>query len=189
MIQRRHFSIGALAAVSMVLTGCMPSMTIEEMKTMMPKRPAELDKLNAFAGEWVGTGEAKMMGIDEPIKTRATTEGHWEGNNWYLVVRGKYQMEGFDGMEAIETWSYDQHSKKYRNTWTDSMGSMGTGVSWIDKKGVWQMRAKSHGAWGPTTMKGTLSMLDDNTMEWEWNEYAFFGLIKTMEMKGTSKRK
>jgi len=39
------------------------------------------------------------------------------------------------------------------------------------------------------TMKGWVKNIDADTMEWCWTEYAMGGLVKTMEMCGTSKRK
>lgn len=190
MFQRRVCQFGLAILSACMLTGCMPTMTIEQMKAMMPERPAELDKLNTFVGSWTATGEAKMMGVEEPMKVTGTSEAKWGGNNWYVVGHNKFNMEGFDEMEGIETWTYDSHSRKYRSTWTDSMGATGTGVSWVDDKtNTWHMRATSHGPFGKTKMKGWAKVVDDNTMEWGMSEYAFFGLFKTMEMKGTSKRK
>lgn len=171
-----------------VLSGCMPKMTIEQMKAEMPKRPAELDRLNAFVGTWDFEGTATMAMLDEPLKSSGWATTEWDGDNWYLVSRGVYSLEGLGEMKAIETWTYDAHSKKYRSTWTDSMGAVGTGQSWYDEKnGTWHMRATSHGAYGKTTMKGSVKLIDDNTMEWTWTEY--MGLMKTMEMTGTSKRR
>ena len=178
------------AGSAMLLVGCMPKMTLEEMKAMMPQRPAELDRLNDFVGTWDMTGEATMAGLDEVLKTTGVGETKWAGNGWFLVSNAKFEMEGLNTMEAVETWSYDAHSKKYRSTWTDSMGSLGTGSSrYNEKTRTWTMRATSHGAHGKTTAKGTLKMVDKDTMEWTWSEYAMGGLFKVMEMKGTSKRR
>lgn len=33
-----------------------------------------------------------------------------------------------------------------------------------------------------------MTFVDDNTMEFTWSEYCCMGLIKTMDMKGTSTR-
>ena len=42
--------------------------------------------------------------------------------------------------------------------------------------------------WGKTKAKGTVTLIDPNTMEWTYTEYAMGGLMKTLEMHGTSKR-
>lgn len=184
----RKLTLTSLAAV--VLTGCMPKMTLEDMKAMIPQRPVELDKLNAFAGKWESTGESKMAGLDEVLKASGTNEARWEGDNWYLVSRGTFNMGDFGEMQGLETWTYDTHSKKYRSTWTDSMGSVGTGTStYNEKTNTWHMKGTSHGPFGKTTGKGQVKFIDENTMEWTWKEYAMGGLIKTMEMTGTSRRR
>lgn len=188
----RHACARAWWACSAIvlLSGCMPKMTMEEMKSMMPPRPVELDRLDAFAGEWDVEGEMTMAMIDGPIKTSGSNEAHWEGNRRYLVNRGKFGMGDLDPMEAIETWTYDAHSKIYRSTWVDSMGSVGLGTGrYNEKTGTWAMRAKAHGPFGATDMKGTVKFIDDDTMEWTWSEYMFCGLLKTTEMKGISRRR
>ena len=113
MFQKRHLLVGTLGIFGLLLTGCMPSMSIEEMKAMMPKRPAELDRLNVFAGTWVGTGEATMMGVDKVLKSTATSEGHWEGDNWYIVVSSVMDMDEF--VAATE----DGHTPKATPDLTD----------------------------------------------------------------------
>lgn len=173
-----------------LLSGCMPKMTIEELKAMMPKRPAELDHLNMFAGDWTFEGEAKMAGLDQPLKTTGTNSAHWEGNNWYLVSTGIFKMDEFDEMHGLETWTYDSNSKCYRSSWFDSMGTAGYGRGWYDEGDkTWTMKATSYGPHGTSSMKGTVTFTDANTMEWSMTESVMGGLITVMEMKGTSKRK
>lgn len=52
MTTRNKLRTATLALACATLTGCMPKMTVEEMKAAMPQRPAELDHLNAFVGQW-----------------------------------------------------------------------------------------------------------------------------------------
>lgn len=168
--------------------GCMPKMTIEEMKAEMPKRPAELDRLNDFAGTWEFEGTAKFTFLDEALKTTGTSQGKWEGDGWYLVIHNAFNMCELGDMKSIETWTYDTHSKKYRSTWVDSMGSLSTGSTTYDEETrTWKMKARSYGPHGKTTMKGTFKFIDDDTMEWCVTEHA--GLMKIVEMSGTGKRR
>lgn len=186
--RRTGLAVVALGFAALV-TGCMPKMTIEDLKAMKPQRPAELDKLNVFTGKWQATGEAKLSGLDQVLKSSGTSQGQWEGDGWYLVNHNTVHMDELGDMSAIETWTYDVHSDKYRSTWVDSMGSVGTGVAWLDDDtNTWHVKATSHGPMGKSTMKGKARVVDDNTIEWEWAEYTFFGLFKTMEMKGTSRK-
>jgi len=173
-----------------LLSGCMPKMTIDEMKAMMPKRPAELDHLNMFVGDWSFDGEAKMAGLEEPLKTTGTNSAHWEGNDWYLISNGIFKMGDFDEMKGHETWTYDTNAKCFRSSWVDSMGATGAGQAWYypDKK-KWKMRATSHTPFGTTNMKGEVTIVDENTMEFSMKETTMWGLITTMEWKGTSTRK
>jgi hypothetical protein len=168
----------------------MPKMTIEDMKAMMPKRPAELDHLNMFAGDWTFEGKAEFAGLDEPLEMTGTNSAHWDGNNWYLVSTGIFKMADFDDMHGIETWTYDTNSKCYRSSWFDSMGTAGYGRSWYNEDDkTWTMKATSYGPHGKSYMKGKVTFTDENTAEWSMTERAMGGLIKVAEMSGTSKRK
>jgi len=190
---RRATFVLALALVTpTMLTGCMPKMTMEEMKSMMPQRPAELDRLNAFAGKWEFEGKADMACLegDEEVAVSGSGESKWDASGWFLVGRSTFKMADFDEMVGVETWTYDAKSKKYRSTWTDSMGAIGIGESkYHAETDSWTMKATSHGPMGKTKMKGCLKIVDDDTMEWCMAEYAMGGLMKTMEMCGTSHRK
>jgi hypothetical protein len=165
----------------------MPRMTIEEMKAQMPKRPAELDRLNAFVGKWQSEGEATFAMLDEPLKITGTSECKWEGDKWYLVGRGVMTMADFPETEGMETWMYDVHAKKYRSTYVDSMGMMGMSeTTYNEKTDIWTMTATSYGPWGKSVMKGTLHFTNPDTMEWSMTEH--MGFTKIMEMKGTGTR-
>ena len=80
MFRRSATRVLFVSCASVILTGCMPKMTIEEMRAMTPQRPAELATLNAFVGTWDMEGEAKMAMLDEPIKSSGTSVMNWEGD-------------------------------------------------------------------------------------------------------------
>ncbi len=187
MVRRNVVLAVLVGAAALVLSGCMPHMTLEQMKAEMPKRPAELDRLNAFVGKWQMEGEAQFAMLDEPVKITGTSESKWEGDKWYVVGRGVMRMADFPETQGLETWSYDIHAKKYRSTYVDSMGMMGMSEARYDEKtSTWKMTATSHGPWGKSQMKGTLRFLDPDTMDWSMTEC--MGLMKIMDMKGTGKR-
>ena len=178
-------SLGAVV----LLAGCMPKMTIEEFKATKPQRPAELDQLNAFAGNWEWEGQAKFAVLDQVLKITGTSEAEWEGDGWYLVIRNLMDMEELGDMKAVEAWTYDAKTKRFRSTWVDSMGSVATGEAWHDQKtDTWHMRSTSYTPFGKTSMKGTARFIDPDHTEWRWSEYTMGGLVKTMEMWGTGKR-
>lgn len=183
------FCISVALFACVVLTGCMHEMTIEQMKADMPQKPAELQKLDAFAGRWQSTGEASFAGLDQVLKSSGESEITWEGDGWYMVERGKYNMAELGEMQGLGIWTYDTKAKKFRTAWVDTTGGLGHGTSWHDEKtGKWHMKSTNHTPWGKTKAKGTVTFVDPNTMEWSYAEYAMGGLMKTMEMKGTSKR-
>lgn len=174
----------------LMATGCAPKMTMEEMKAHMPQRPAELDKLNAFVGQWTFEGECRITGLDETLKSSGDSEASWGPDKWFVVSNETMNMGELGGMKGMGTWTYDSSAKKYRTMWVDTMGGTGTGTSWHDEAtNTWYIRGSSHGSMGNSTFKGFARFTDPNTMEWEWNEYAMGGLMKTMEMTGTSRRK
>jgi len=55
-----------------------------------------------------------------------------------------------------------------------------------EKTDTWHMTATSYGPWGQSQMQGTLRFTTPDTMEWKMTEC--MGLMKIMEMSGTSKR-
>jgi hypothetical protein len=185
----RRNAIGAIliCGAALMLTGCMPKMTIQEMKDQMPQRPDELDRLDAFAGKWQWEGSGKMAMLDEPLEISGTSESSWAGDNWYLLGDSVMSMQHFGESKGHEAWTYDVKAKKYRSTWVDSMGMIGMGESKYDEDDdIWKMKASSYGPWGKSTMKGWLKFTTPDTMEFWWAEYS--GLMKVMEMTGTGKR-
>ena len=39
--------------VTLTSFGCMPKMSVQDIKNMQPTRPPELDRLDALLGDWV----------------------------------------------------------------------------------------------------------------------------------------
>ena len=175
---------------SILLTGCMPKMTIDDLKQMRPQRPAELEQLNDFVGKWESTGEATMAGLDEVLKSSGTSEAKWAGDGWYLIEQGTFHMDELGDMQGMAIYTYDAKAKKYRTTWVDSYGTLGVGTGRYDEKTkTWHMKSTNHTPFGKTKMTSEARWVDDDTMDWTMTEYMMGGLIKTMEMKGTAKRK
>lgn len=167
----------------------MPKMTIEEMKAMMPERPAALDKLNMMVGTWAHEGTARFAAMDEPLKMTARTTAKMAGNGWYLVESGTYSMPGFDDMYGMTIWTYDMGRERFRVTWVDTMGSQAHGTATYDEDdNEWKMRIENDTPFGTSTAYATVQMIDEDTQKWTWTESAFFGLIKIMDMDATVKR-
>ena len=187
MSRRNAGSWLVVVFVGAITSGCMPKMTLDQMRASMPKRPAELDRLTVLAGKWSFEGQAKFAMLDEPVKMTGTTEYEWQGDRWYLVGRSVMKMADFDECKSLETWSYDTKAKKYRSFWADTMGMSGIAECTYDEKNrTWAWSATSYGPWGQSSISGTMCMKDDNTVEWRMVESQ--GWMKVMEMTGTSKR-
>ncbi len=186
MIRTRVLSVAALLSLPL-LVGCMPKMTVAEMKAMMPGRPAELDALNAWVGEWEWEGSADFAMLEAPLKSKGLMKTRWEGDDRYLVTDGKWSMEGLGEMIGHETWTYDSKSKRYRSTWVDSMGSSGTGEARLDADtNTWHFKASAYTPFGKNSAMGTAVFLDNDTIELMWCE--MMGMTKTTEMRAVAKR-
>lgn len=172
------------------LAGCMPTMTIEQMKEMMPDRPAELDLLNMIAGRWEGTGTMKFTFLEEVIEIQNTDTATWECDNRVLINRGTYEMGELGTMTGIEIWTWDDKAGKFRTQWFDSFGMTANGTAKFDEETkTWHKRVRGKGPDGhKTVQEGTITYIDADTLEWTWTEWSSFKLFKIAEMSGTSRR-
>ena len=187
MFVRKVILGGFCACACINLTACMPHMTLEQMKEKTPVRPMELDALDAFVGKWDMKAQTKMAMLDEALETTGSSEAHWEGNRRYLVSHNIFNMGGLGEVTGLKTWTYDARSKKFRTTWTDSIGSIGLGEARYDADTrTWRMKTSNRGPHGKTTAKGWVKVIGDDLMEWSWTEY--MGVMKIVEITGTSRR-
>jgi hypothetical protein len=168
-------------------------MTLEETKQTQSGRPAELDKLSMFEGRWVGTGEAKIAGLEEVLPVKGTWQAGWECDGWYLVSREEVETGESGTTKGLGIWTWDPARKKYRTWW---FGSDGAGVAATtthdEATATWILKFKSHGPSGSTVGRGCVKMVDDDTMEWSWVEWPAWDVLrffKAVELKGTYKRK
>ena len=190
MVKRIQLGLFGLVVLT-GLAGCsIPTMTIQEMKEMMPDRPAELDLLNMMAGRWEGTATMKFTFLDEALEARGSNTATWECDNRVLVSRGTYEMDELGTMNGIEIWTWDDKAGKYRMHWFDSFGMTGNGTAKYDEETkTWHIKAKGKGPDGHRTVsEGTVTYTDADTLEWTWTEWTSLKLFKIAEMSGTSRR-
>jgi len=190
MVSRKVTASITILAGCVVLTGCMPKMTIEEMKAMKPDRPAELDRLNVLVGEWEHKGISEFKGLDQPLQSSGTQKIRWEGDKWYLVSENTFTMGELGDMEGMEIWTYDTHSDCFRVVWVGTDGWFSHGRAWYDE-GAKQFKIKGtdYSPHGKMSTKGTLTVVDHDTLVWEWEGSVMAGLMEVVEMEGTAKRK
>ena len=190
MVRRRNVLLLIAATAYLAVTGCAPKVDLEMMKNAKPERPAELDRLVPFIGEWVSEGVATLHGVDEPLKGTGTMSYTWEANDNIMIERGMYDMGEVGSMHSVSVWQYDTKTKKFRVWWFDDFGSVGKGTcTYCPKSKTWHMKAKSTGCMGDTSSEGTMTFVTDNKLEWTWMEYDSLKLNKFGEWKGTSTKK
>lgn len=177
----RERLVAGLATV--VFGGCIPHITIEDMRSGMPHRPPELDKLDTFVGQWEVAGEVTMAGLDRPLGFSGANEANWEGDARYLVARGVTDMQDLGETHGMAAWTYDVGSRKFHGVSVSGTGEIGTATARYDEQAdTWHMRAVSHGAGGKMLWKGRVRFIDPDTKEEHWSGYAMGGLIKTVDM-------
>ncbi len=190
MIRRSSFRAIGLTCTCLLMTGCTPKFTIEDIKNMTPERPVELDKLEMFMGTWESETEMNMSGLDEVLKGTGVGTMSWKADKRYLVEESEFDMGELGKMSGMGIWTYDPTIRRYRNWWFDSHGSVGQGTAkYCEESRTWHMKAKSKSPMGRTKGKGTAKFVDDDTIEWSWTERDGSGLFKIMDMTGTSRRK
>ena len=59
MTTRYLATVLLVVGVAYIEIGCVPTMTIDQMKEMKIERPPELDLLSMFSGKWESTGRAR----------------------------------------------------------------------------------------------------------------------------------
>lgn len=191
MFITRRLAGGVMMTAAMLSTGCMPEFTAEDLHSMRPERPVELDRLNMLAGDWTSTGTMKVIGVDEPVEIQGKSRAEWQADGWYLVEQAEYRMGGGEPSKIIGIWTWDERKEVYRSWFFDSMGSQGAGTAKYDPEtNSWKIKAKGRGAIGRTKGRGTMRFSGD-TIEWTWKEYSgwdVFRLITLMDMKGVSTR-
>ncbi len=191
MVRRTFALIGILAFLAGGLAGCQqPKMDLAEMMKA-PPRPAELDQLNAFVGNWEGNWEMTMQGADKPLTGKGIDKFAWDADKWVLTEHMEGTMDN-NKMVGTGLWVWDARAKLFRYSSADNYGMIMTGTGRYDEKTrTWHMKGSSqdtvrgHRSVG----EGTLKMPDANTMEWSWTEWDSLHLTKFMEMKGTSHKK
>jgi len=192
MVRCLNASLGS-ALVLILASGCMPAMNVETMKQMRPPRPAELEHLAALIGQWGTSAETRIVCLDLVLPIKGVTENSWAGDGWCMIERGEYEMGELGTIHEFGVWTWDSAAKNFRTWRCDSFGGTRMGTAKFDEKSrTWTLKAKRHGSWGTSTDRGTIKIVDDNTLEWTWEEWSGWDplrLFKMAEFRGTSKRK
>ncbi len=176
-----------------LFAGCMPAIDAQTLKEMKPPRPAEMKHLAALMGRWETSAETKIPCLNLVLPVKGVTENSLEADGWYMVERGKYDMGEIGDVHEFGVWTWDPARRRFRTWRYDSFGGTRMGTARFDEETkTWKVRSKRKSAWGSSRDRGTIKVVDDNTLEWSWHEWAawdVFHLFKMAEFNGTSKRK
>ena len=169
--------------------GCMPKMTVDQIKQMQPARPVELDRLDMLLGRWETEGQVKLSVLDEPLRTTGTNEAVWSLDRRMLIEHAELNMGALGKLTGMSIWTWDPSRKKYRMWWFDSFGETSEAmVTYNEATETWHMSGTGQ-KWGYNTRgRGTLRRIDADTLEWTWQEWDRLGLFKLADMKGLSRR-
>lgn len=175
---------------SAALTGCQqPAACNQEMAGGPPPRPAELDKLDQFVGNWTSECEMKMDGKTTTCKGTSTSA--WDLDKSVVVSKMEFDMGEMGMMKGMEVMTWDPTSKVYRTSWFDSMGGNGVGTMRYDEKSnTWITKGSGRDPMSGESRlnSGTIKMSSDGSHEWSFKETDGWGFKTTMDMTGTSKK-
>ena len=160
---------------------------------MQSQRPPELGRLNVFVGRWEGSGTAKIAGQSDAQPVKGSWQAEWELNGWYLVSREEFDMGELGKTKGMGLWSWDPRRKKYRTWWFGGGGAnISAATTYDENTKTWTLKFRGDGPSGSTMGRGSVKIVDDNTMEWSWAEWPRWDvlrLFKNTELTGTYKRK
>jgi|CXWL01.1.fsa_nt_gi hypothetical protein len=180
---------GTTACLLLLSLGCIPKMTVEQIREFQPERPVELDRLNMFLGEWETTGTIELAMLDKPFATSGRNQAEWTLDGRVLEDHSDLSMGPFGRMKGKTLWAWDAALGKYRMWWFDTLGETSEVVATFNERtNTWRMKARGQKYGRHTSGRGTIRRIDENTLEWTWNEASASGLIRFAKMRGTSRR-
>ena len=185
---RRLIAFSLALTLGVALVGCQqPEAGMAHGHDGPPPRPAELDKLDSFIGNWTTTCDMTMNG--ETTKCQGAGSSSWALDNRVVISKFEFDMGEMGKMQGMEVLTWDPSAGKYRTYWFDSMGGVGEGtMRYDDKSGMWVSKGSSiDGMSGEARANsGTMKVLDSGKHEWSFKETDPWGFKTTMELKGIS---
>ncbi|MFO0947299.1 MAG: DUF1579 family protein [Planctomycetota bacterium] len=119
--------LGWVVAFMGILAATMPVVFFAGKAIGQPQpRPAELDLLNGFIGEWDGY----FGGMDDPKASTVKTSSEWVLGN--MFVQSKGTIRGNDESHSMILWTYDVQKKVYRRWFYFSSGATLEEIGYYD---------------------------------------------------------
>jgi hypothetical protein len=125
--------------------------------------------LATMAGSWATRTRAWM----DPDKPPMEGTGRCEQK---MLLEGRYLQQEYSGemmgskFTGINVIGYDNHKNKYVSTWIDSMGTgiyYFEGAASADGRTITQESSYDDPVRGPTVWRSVMSIVDDNTVEYD----------------------
>ncbi len=191
MAYQRIISIGTIAILAAALGGCQQAKVDMSEMMEMPQRPAELDQLAQFVGDWEGSATMTMPGMEGTSESSGVESVAWEADKWAVLSRYTYQTDDGD-MLGVSIMYWDPQAKCFRSTMVDNMGNVGEGTSTYDEATkTWRMKGEGRNLFSNQRTKGegSVKFIDAGTQEWEWTEWDAKKHQELMSFTGSSHRK
>lgn len=194
-----HRKMWIVPAFCLLAVGCMKP---EPEMMGPPKKPSQPPEMKVFApliGTWTGTAEmiepsAEEMkkhmppGSPEPQMTYAGGGTYkWDINDLYVHAEGWHDMGEGEKAHYHELIGWNPVKKMYHSWYVSDYGERGDGWMTASADGMkFTVKTSGLGMGGkPAKGEGTMTIVDDNTVEWTWTEN---GAMGRMKMKGTMKK-
>lgn len=155
----------------------------------MPPRPAELDRLDSWVGNWNSNFE--MCSGGKTMTMTGTGVISWDCEKRILFERATSDMGEMGKVCELILYSWDCDAGRYKVGYFSGMGEANMGhMKWNEKKGAFELRGKGK---NPMTHQTTIfemdiRMPDQNTMTFKATEWDALHLTKLSEGTGTAKR-
>ena len=168
--------------------GCRQTQDMDMAEIMKPApRRAELDRLDAFLGQWDWTTEVKDPS-GKVIPGTGASVVTWEADKRVLVEKYEGKV-GEDRASFVAIWTYDPKTGVYPVFVADSQGNRSHGtITYDEATKSWNVRVTMNLSGGEKMDdEETLHFSDPKTMEWRSRVRA--GGKTMIEIKGVARRK
>jgi hypothetical protein len=127
--------------------------------------------------------------MEEPASTTGSSNAAWACDRRFLVDRSEYDMGPLGPMTGINVWGWNAQRRRFTFSWFDSFGESATGHARYDVRDrTWHIRTTGQSTRCSVKNKGTIHVVDGDTLEWTWETRSQWGFPKYAEYRGTSRR-
>jgi hypothetical protein len=191
------------ALLALPLAACAsPEMVINAAPLVEPA--PELRELDRFVGTWTGTSEIVGPNVEEaadavrgmmpefegemPTTFKGGSKTSWALGEMFLRTETWSEMPDGTRMNYVDFKTWDATGNHYRSWHFGDSGETGEGTFTLDPDGsTFHLTATGVRTDGtPANGKGTMTFIDDDTLEWTWSESSENGMI---EFRGKQTRK